>query len=177
MKKLLAIAIVFMFFMIAFIRLYGCSSVPIINLTEITKTISCPFADDINCQKCHTWKKEIIDWHNPETDKVGKVEIILPEGVDIDFNTGQTIIINPNSSSKDWICENVFHDSYSISVLYNKWNLSYLPPTPPIALINIISSNGTKVFKYWIYKNGVQVEVDKKEADLYIVGLRSGVKI
>ena len=187
MEKLLAIiAIVFMFFMVAFIRLYGCATVPVIDPVEITGTISCPYADDITCQKCHTWKKEVANWHNPETGKLGKVEIILPENVDIDFNTGQTVIINPDSLGKDWICENVFYkfsdDLYTLQTLYDRWSLSHLPPPPPLALINMIyyPSLNSKIpdeIRYWIYRKGVPVEVDKEESDLYIDGLRGGVRI
>ena len=48
MKKSLVIAIIFMFFMVSFIRLYGCVTAPIINPVEITKAITCPIADDID---------------------------------------------------------------------------------------------------------------------------------
>lgn len=151
---------------------------------DITRAISCPVADDITCQKCHDWKKIITDWHNPETNKLGKVEIILPEIVEIDFESGHTYIINADLPSGDWICENIFYqfdDSVEIQILYNRWSISSHPPIPPIALhIETYISLDSEIpieSHYWIYRNGVPKEVDQNEFELFILSLKSGVGI
>ena len=184
MKLSLIIAIIFMFFMVSFIRLYGCKTASVINPVEITKAISCPIADDITCQKCHAWKKVIADWHNPETGRLGKLEIILPEDIDIDFNSGRTFIINSTSPGKDWICEHIFYrfsdGLFAVQTMYNHWSIASEPPMPPLALTNHVyqslDNEEPMIAQYWIYQNGVPIPAKKSDFTLYILSLHGGVQ-
>ena len=153
--------------------------------SDITSTISCPIADDIKCQKCHGFKKSISIWYNPVTEKLDKAEIILPIGIEIDFKMCVDTTIVNSQGGKDWICRHTFKsfkEKYrAVQVLYNRWGLSGALPSPPLAIIQIItfkpySDDSIGEASYWIYRNGVPIEVEQDEFDLYIMSLKGGVK-
>ena len=155
----------------------GCSSIKVNPPPDITRTVSCPIADDITCQKCHTWKKVVAPHYDPNG-KLNHFEMILPSGVDIDFaKMDSANVINPKSPGTTWVCQYVFlgldqDNARIMHIIYSKYGVSYRPPNPPLCLIQV--SRDQKLF--WIYHNGVPVEVEKAEFELYILSLKGGVK-
>ena len=183
MKKLLAIAIVFMFFMVAFIRLYGCATAPIIIPEAVTRVATCSFADGIDCLKCHDFRTVVAPWYSPDG-KLNHFEIILPEGVDIDFSLMTHVrSVNPKSPVEDQVCRIVFSEFvketglWTIHVIFNKFSAWGSPPLPPLALVRVISADpSTKDVQsdrlFWIYNGkGMPEQVTEEEMDLYIESL------
>jgi len=122
----------------------------------------------------------VAPWYSPDG-KLNHFELILPEGVNIDFSTMTHIrSINPKSPVEDQVCRLVFSEFdsdtklWTIHVIFNKFGL---PPLPPLALVRVISADpSTKDVQsdrlFWIYNGkGIPESVDEEEMDLYIESL------
>ena len=182
MKKLLAIAIVFMIFIVAFIRLQGCASIP-----DITGVPTCGKGNGVSCLKCHDFRVDVVPWYD-SIGNTGHVEVILPEGININWNyITNSYVVNPKSDGRDWVCRHVYavyeKGIWTVQILYNRWSDSNQPPAPPLCIAQIVSRNpsdatGTvpadKLF--WIYRRGMPEQVTENEIDLFILGL-SGDRI
>jgi len=160
----------------------GCAHIETTDI-NITRTISCPVQPkDTSCQKCHNFKKEIGGWYNTKDGGIDKVEIILPINVNIDFKMCiDTTVINAQGGG-EWVCMHTFKSFKegfrAVQILYNRWGLSGRPPSPPLAITQIItlspySDDSIGEASYWIYHNGVPIEVDENEFYLYTESLKS----
>ena len=186
MKRLLAVAIVFMIYVYLFIRLFGCAPTPIAK-PDVTGVPTCGKGNGVSCLKCHDFRVVTVPWHDSENN-TKYVEIILPEGVDIDWESSrQTIVINPERVSTDWVIRNVFVRAdpetglWIINVIYEPWCEADKPPMPPLCLVQYTTDNpsvpGIMLDTwFWIYRRGMPEEVTEDEIDLFILGL-SGDKI
>lgn len=162
------------------IGFFGCARIDVKKSdTDITKTISCPIADDINCQKCHDFKIVSAPWHDAKN-VMHYFELILPETIEIDFEKcTHIVLVNSGFNYKDWVWKNVFAELedniWTFHLIYYKQSDFNTPPDTILCLIRVISANpldknvsADKLF--WIYKNGIPIEVTEKEIDLFILG-------
>jgi len=168
---------------------YGCANIEVVKADQdVIKTPTCSFADGIDCQKCHDFYIAVAPFYNPDK-TIHYFEMILPEGVEIDWATmTYSDILNPKSKGADWVTKYIFsaYDEdtgvWTLHIIYNHWNQAYAPPKPPLALVRVISQNPSNMLveanrQFWIYSRGMPIEVTEGELDAWLWAVKTGERV